>query len=199
MRYIPIIRRIYLAAALGLMLVTAMSACSSGGSSSTQNPQNAQGSFSAAPSLVHPTAQSAPAVPPSAGPSASAGGPASATSEITANWNMFFSSSTPNSKRVQLLQNGSEFSSSISAFSSSPFAGALTSKVDSVVLTSGTQAKLKYSLSAAGTTVANGATGTAVLQDGTWKVGDGVFCGLLSEAKGAGLKIAVPAACNSAS
>ena len=205
MRSIPITRRIYLAPALGLVLVAAMSACSSGGSSSTQNPQNAQGSFSAAPSQVHPTAQSAPAVPPSAGPSASAGpspsagGSASVISEITANWNTFFGPSTPNSKRVQLLQNGSEFSSSVSAFSSSPLASAVTSKVDSVTLTSATQAKVKYDLSAMGTTVAKGASGTSVLQDGTWKVGDGVFCGLLSEAKSAGLTIPVPAACGSAS
>ena len=82
--------------------------------------------------------------------------------------------STPNSRRVQLLQNGSEFSSSVSAFSSSPLASAVTSKVDSVTLTSATQAKVKYDLSAMGTTVAKGASGTSVLQDGTWKVGDGV-------------------------
>jgi hypothetical protein len=105
----------------------------------------------------------------------------------------------PNSKRVQLLQNGSEFSSSVIAFSSSPLASAVTSKVDSVTVTSATQAKVKYDLSAMGTTVAKGASGTSVLQDGTWKVGDGVFCGLLSEAKSAGLTIPVPAACSSAS
>jgi hypothetical protein len=103
----------------------------------------------------------------------------------------------PNSKRVQLLQNGSEFSSSVIAFSSSPLASAVTPKVDSVTVTSATQAKVKYDLSAMGTTVAKGASGTSVLQDGTWKVGDGVFCGLLSEAKSAGLTIPVPAACSS--
>jgi hypothetical protein len=75
----------------------------------------------------------------------------------------------------------------------------VTSKVDSVTLSSATQAKVKYDLSAAGTTVANGAIGTSVLQDGTWKVGDDVFCGLLSQARKAGLSITVPAACGSAS
>jgi hypothetical protein len=103
MRYVPITRRIYLTPALSLVLVTAMSACSSGGSNSTQNPQNAQGSFSAAPSQVHPTAASAPAVPPSTGSSASGGSP-SAGSQITTNWDTFFNSATPDSKRVQLLQ-----------------------------------------------------------------------------------------------
>jgi hypothetical protein len=67
-----------------------------------------------------------------------------------------------------------------------------------VTVTSATAAKVKYDLSALGTTVASGATGTSVLQDGTWKVGDDVFCGLLSQAKSAGLTIPVPSACSSA-
>jgi hypothetical protein len=97
-----------------------------------------------------------------------------------------------------LLENGSQFSSAISAFAASPLAAAVTSKVDSVSLSSATQAKVKYDLSAMGTTVASGASGTAVLQDGTWKVGDDVFCGLLTEAKSAGITIPVPSACSSA-
>jgi hypothetical protein len=68
-----------------------------------------------------------------------------------------------------------------------------------VTLTSATAAKVKYDLSALGTTVASGAIGTSVLQDGTWKVGDDVFCGLLSQAKSAGLTIPVPSACSSVS
>jgi hypothetical protein len=77
-------------------------------------------------------------------------------------------------------------------------ASAVSSKVDSVTLNSPTQATVKYNLSALGQTVASGATGTAVLQNGTWKVGDGVFCGLLTQAKTAGVISAVPAACSSA-
>jgi hypothetical protein len=198
MRCTPVKLRNRLVPALGLVLVTAMSACSSAGSSSTQNPQYAQGSYSAAPSQVHPTAVLAPTASAGAG-SAGSGGSASAVSEITTSWNAFFSSSTPASKRVQLLQNGSEFASSIRAFASSPLAAAVTSKVDSVTLSSATQAKVKYDLSAAGTAVATRATGTSVLQDGTWKVGDDVFCGLLNQAGKAGLSIKVPAACSSAS
>ncbi len=126
-------------------------------------------------------------------------GSSSAVAEITQNWTTFFNSSTPNSKRVQLLENGSQFSSAISAFAASPLAAAVTSKVDSVSLSSATKAKVKYDLSAMGATVASGASGTAVLQDGTWKVGDDVFCGLLTEAKSAGITIPVPSACSSAS
>jgi hypothetical protein len=177
-------RRIYLASALGLVFVTAVSACSSSNSSSSSSSVTAPSSTASAPS-----ASSSPA----------ASGTASAVSEITTNWNKFFNSSTPNSERVQLLENGSEFSSAISAFASSPLAAAVTSKVDSVTLTSSTKANVKYDLAAMGTTVASGATGTSVLQDGTWKVGDDVFCGLLNEAKSAGLSIPVPSACSSAS
>jgi hypothetical protein len=184
MRFNLTARRACLAPALGLVLVTAVSACSSSSSSS---------SSSAAPSTPASSSASAPAATSSA---AASGGSSSAVAEITTNWNTFFNSSTPNSKRVQLLQNGSQFTSSISAFASSPLAAAVTSKVDSVTVTSATAAKVKYDLSALGTTVASGATGTSVLQDGTWKVGDDVFCGLLSQAKSAGLTIPVPSVCS---
>jgi hypothetical protein len=168
--------RIYLVPALGLMLVAA-TACSSSSSSS-----------SSAPATSAP-ATSAPAT------TASAAASGSAVSQITANWEKFFNSSTPNSERVQLLENGSEFTAALAAFSASPLASAVTSKVDSVTVTSSTQANVKYDLSAAGTTVASGATGSAVLQDGTWKVGDDVFCGLLKEGASI-LNIKLPAACS---
>jgi hypothetical protein len=180
MRFNSTARRFYLAPALGLMLVTAMAACSSSSSSSSS------------------TTPSTPASAAASSSPAASGGSGSAEAEISTNWNKFFSSSTPNSERVQLLENGSQFSSAISAFAASPLAAAVTSKVDSVSLSSATQAKVKYDLSAMGTTVASGASGTAVLQDGTWKVGDDVFCGLLTEAKSAGITIPVPSACSSA-
>jgi hypothetical protein len=180
----------YLAPALGLVLVTAMSACSSSASSSSTPGSSASAS---APASAPSSAASAPSSAPPA-----SGGSAAAVAEITKNWNTFFNTSTPNSKRVTLLENGSQFSSAISAFADSPLASAVTSKVDSVTVTSATKAKVKYDLAAMGATVASGASGSSVLQDGTWKVGDDVFCGLLTEAKGAGLSIPVPSACSSA-
>jgi hypothetical protein len=187
MRFNSTARRFYLAPALGLVLVTAVAACSSGSSSSVSNPGSSASDVTTSPT----GASAAPTVTATAGSS-------NAVTEITTNWNTFFDSSTPNSKRVQLLQNGSEFTSAISAFASSPLAAAVTSKVDSVTLSSSTTANVKYDLSALGTTVASGASGTSVLQDGTWKVGDKVFCGLLTEAVSAGVmsKSAVPAACS---
>ena len=176
------VHRLYLAPALGLVFALAITACSSSGSSSSST-----------------AATSAPAATTSAATassSAAAGG--SAVAQITANWEAFFNPATPNSKRVQLLENGSEFASAINAFSASPLAQQVSSKVDSVSVTSATKANVKYDLTAAGTSVASGQTGTSVLQNGVWKVGDEVFCGLLKEGASL-LNISVPAACNSAS
>lgn len=181
MRFHSRVHRFYLAPALGLVFALAITACSSSGSSSSS------------------TATSAPAATTSAATassSAAAGG--SAVAQITANWEAFFNPATPNSKRVQLLENGSEFASAINAFSASPLAQQVSSKVDSVSVTSATKANVKYDLTAAGTSVASGQTGTSVLQDGVWKVGDEVFCGLLKQGASL-LNVSVPAACNSAS
>jgi len=177
----PRVHRLYLAPALGLVFALAITACSSSGSSSSS------------------TATSAPAATTSAATassSAPAGG--SAVAQITANWEAFFNPATPNAKRVLLLENGAQFASAISSFSASPLAQSVSSKVDSVVLTSATKANVKYDLTAAGTSVATGQTGTSVLQNGVWKVGDDVFCGLLKQGASL-LNISVPAACNSAS
>lgn len=182
MRFHYMARRILTAPALGLALAAATTACSSGSSSTTPST----------------TTSSSTAAGTSASGSASAGGGSSAaTSQITANWEAFFSSSTPNSKRVQLLQNGQQFAAAVSAFSKSPMASAVSAKVDSVTMTSATQAKVKYDLTAAGTSVESGATGVAVLENGVWKVGDASFCGLLQQGSTI-LNIPVPSACKSA-
>ncbi len=178
MRFHHMAGRIFLAPALALSLAATLAACSSSGSSSTT---------STAPAIASSTAA----------PAGSGGGSAGAVAAIKANWQAFFSSSTPNSKRVQLLQNGTEFADAIKAFSASPLASAVTSKVDSVTLNSATKATVKYDLTAAGQTVASGQTGSAVLENGTWKVGDDIFCGLLRQGASM-LNIKVPAACSSA-
>lgn len=181
MRFHSRVHRFYLAPALGLVFALAITACSSSGSSSSSTATSAPDATTSAA-----TASS----------SAAAGG--SAVAQITANWEAFFNPATPNSKRVQLLENGSEFASAINAFSASPLAQQVSSKVDSVSVTSATKANVKYDLTAAGTSVATGQTGTSVLQDGVWKVGDEVFCGLLKQGASL-LNVSVPAACNSAS
>ena len=183
MRFHNMARRILIAPAFALALAAAVTACSSGGTSSSA-PATASGTPAGTASA-------------SASASASAGGSSSAVSQITANWEAFFSSSTPDSKRVELLQNGQTFAATVTAFSKSPLASAVAAKVDSVKLTSSTQANVKYDLTAAGTSVASGATGVAVLEGGVWKVGDASFCGLLQQGSTI-LNIPVPSACKSA-
>jgi purine-cytosine permease-like protein len=178
MRFHHMAGRIFLAPALALSLAATVAACSSAGSSpaaSTTGAATPTGTVQA---------------------TASGGGSAAAVAAIKANWQAFFSSSTPNAKRVALLQNGAQFATAIKEFAASPLASAVTSKVDSVRLDSATKATVKYDLTAAGTTVASGQTGSAVLENGTWKVGDDIFCGLLRQGASL-LNIKVPAACNS--
>lgn len=180
MRFHDMARRILLAPALGLALAAAVAACSSSPSATTTPPAT--------------TSAAAPATNTPSPAATSTGGSSAAVAAITTNWEAFFSSSTPNSKRVELLQNGSQFASAVQAFSSSPLASAVSAKVDSVTVTSPTQASVKYDLTAAGQSVAKGATGVAVLENGVWKVGDASFCGLLKEGSSF-LNIPLPSAC----
>ena len=177
MRFPPAARRIMLAPALCLALALAVAACSSSGSSSS----------SSAPPSSTPVSSAAPV---SSSPSGS-----SAAAEITANWEKFFNSSTSLSERVALLQNGSVFSSAISALSKLPLASGIGAKVTGVTVTSATSATVTYDLVSGSTTLLTGQKGTAVHQDGTWKVGDASLCGLFKLVPGG----TVPAACSSAS
>jgi hypothetical protein len=180
MRLPLVARRIILAPALALALALAVAACSSSSSSSSSSA-----SSSSAP------ASSAPA---SSAPASSASGNSAAVAEITANWEKFFNFGTPTSERVALLQNGSAFSSAISALSKIPLASGIGAKVTGVTVNSATSATVNYNLVSGSTTLLGGQTGKAVYEDGTWKVGDASLCGLFKLVPGGTL----PAACNSA-
>jgi hypothetical protein len=174
------IRRVVGACALVALAATA-AAC--GGSSPS--------SSSTTPASSPTTASSAPATSPAATSSASSA-PAGSTAAITTNWETFFNSKTSVAKRVSLLQDGSQFASIITAQQHSPLAAGLTAKVVSISNVTGSQADVKYNLIVGGSKVPM--TGTAVYEDGTWKVGVATFCGLLHLE---GLK-PMPAVCSSA-
>jgi hypothetical protein len=179
MRLPLVARRIILAPALALALALAVAACSS-----SSSPSSSSASSSSAP------ASSAPA---SSAPASSASGSSAAVAEITANWEKFFNFGTPTSERVALLQNGSAFSSAISALSKIPLASGIGAKVTSVTVNSATSATVTYNLVSGSSTLLGGQTGKAVYEDGTWKVGDASLCGLFKLVPGG----TVPAACNS--
>jgi|SRR5580700_1919430 hypothetical protein len=184
MRFPLVARRIILAPVLGLALALAVSACSSSSSSSSSSAASSAAAPAGSPSAI---VSSAPA-------SSSSSGNSAAVAQITTNWEKFFNASTPLSQRVALLQNGSSFSSAIDSFSKLPLAGGIGAKVTGVTVNSATSATVTYSLVAGSTTLLGGQTGTAVYQDGTWKVGDASLCNLFKLIPGGSL----PAACSSA-
>jgi hypothetical protein len=181
MRFPLVARRVILAPALALALAASVAACSSSSSSSS--------SAAASSAAASSAAASSPAVA-----SASATDSAAAVAEITANWEKFFSASTPTAERAALLQNGGAFAAAISALSKIPLASGISAKVTGVTLTSATTATVTYDIVAGSTSLLSGQKGTAVYQDGTWKVGDPSLCGLFKLIPGG----SVPAACSSA-
>jgi hypothetical protein len=138
-----------------------------------------------------------PSASPSAKPSSTAAAIAADQKEIAANWVAFFNPKTPVSQRVSLLQNGSQFASVLTAQASSALASEASAQVTKVTVITSSQAQVKYNVLVSGTPELTNQTGTAVYQDGTWKVGDASFCGLLTLEAG-GSTSSLPAACKSA-
>jgi len=155
---------------------------------------------SSAPSTAGTSApagtSSAATSPATSATTSGASAPAGAVAAITKNWEAFFNAKTPDSKRVMLLQDGTQFASVIKSQSGSGLAALATAKVTNVTVNSATQATVKYEILVGGQPQLK-QTGTAVLQNGTWKVGLASFCGLLI-IENAGKTSGLPAACKSA-
>jgi len=181
MRFPLVARQIILAPALAVALALAVAACSSSSSPSGSSAPAASAPASSAP------ASSAPA---------SSLNTATAAAEITANWEKFFNSSTPVAEKVTLLQHGSVLEPAIKAFDSLPLASGIGAKVTNVTMNSATSATVTYDLTGpGGSSLLPNQKGTAVYENGTWKVGTASLCGLLKLIPGG----SVPSACNSAS
>ena len=184
MRFRLLARRITLVPALVLALALTAAACSS----SSSSPAAPATSSSA------PASSAAPATSSAAASSPAAGSTANAAAEITANWEKFFDSSTPVAEKVTLLQNGKVLQPAIKALVALPLASNLGAKVTAVTVTSPTKAAVTYNITSSGSSLLSGQKGTAVYQDGTWKVGTASLCDLLKLVPGG----SVPAACSSA-
>lgn len=104
----------------------------------------------------------------------------SAKSEIKAAFVQFFAGSTPVSKKVALLQNGSQFESLIASMATSSIAKSLSIAVSRIKLVSSKLAKVTYTLYLGTTPALKNATGEALYEAGHWKVGDQSFCALLA-------------------
>jgi hypothetical protein len=110
--------------------------------------------------------------------------------QIKSAYAKFFSGRTSVSDRVALLQNGPRFRSVIQGFASNPLAKNVSATVSSVTLQGANNAKVVYTVKVAGAGLPK-QTGTAVRENGTWKVGDASLCKLVS------LQGTTPAACKS--
>jgi hypothetical protein len=127
-----------------------------------------------------PPASSPSATPSATSTSSAAPGGSADKQAITTNWTAFFNPKTPVTQRVDLLQNGSAFASIIRAQAGSALAGSASAQVVKVTVISTSEAAVTYNILVAGTPALKNQAGTAVYQDGKWKVGDASFCGLLT-------------------
>ncbi|MDW8806783.1 hypothetical protein P1P68_18845 [Streptomyces scabiei] len=158
-----------LAAALVLLLAPALAACSdeSGGGGDTAPPTP----------TVERTADER------GEPSVSASGPAdteAAEEQIEKNWKTFFDPSTSTKEKQAVLENGDEMGPVLAAFSGDKRGGQVEAEVKKVTFTSATGADVTYTLLLEGATALPDAAGTAVEQDGTWKLSVKTLCGLVA-------------------
>ena len=103
------------------------------------------------------------------------------TDQVKSAYETFFSSKTPLSERVALLQNGSRFRAVMKSFASNPLASNTSAKVFSVTVQGAKRAKVVYEVMIAGGVVPPGKqTGSAVREGGKWKVDDASLCALLA-------------------
>ncbi|MFF5961627.1 hypothetical protein [Streptomyces luteogriseus] len=150
-----------IAAALVLALAPALAACSddSGGSESTPPTPTAE------------RTTSAPATAPA--------DRAAAEAEIKQNWQKFFDPKTSTEEKQAVLQNGDRMGPVLQAFSGDERGGQVQAKVTKVEFTSATGADVTYTLTLKGATVLPDASGSAVEQDGTWKLSAKTLCALV--------------------
>jgi hypothetical protein len=135
-----------------------LAACGGGGAS-TASPK--------------PTASTTTAAEPTSGPAAVAA--------ITANWETVFNGEAPIPSRLTLVQYGPQLAAFVAAQAKTSFGAAAagsTATVNSVTITSPSQATVHYEVLLLGTPLLKNQVGTAVYLDGVWKVAIASFCGL---------------------
>jgi Tfp pilus assembly protein PilV len=107
------------------------------------------------------------------------GAGAQAQAQIKSAYEKFFSGKTPVSDRVAVLQNGPKFRGLVTSFASNPLAKNVSVTVSSVTLRDAVFARVVYTVKLGGSALPK-QTGTAVRENGTWKVGDASLCKLVS-------------------
>jgi hypothetical protein len=105
---------------------------------------------------------------------------AAAAAEIKKNWAAFFSKNTPLATKLMYLQHGDTLKAAVQRFGTDPRTSQASAKVVDVFVTSPTSATVNYQVLLNGQAALPNAVGTAVYEDGVWKVGASTLCGLLS-------------------
>jgi hypothetical protein len=104
---------------------------------------------------------------------------ANAEAQIRSAYAQLFSPKTSLSDRIAVLQNGAKFKTVVSGFASNPLAKKVTVDVSKVQLQGSDKAKVVYTVKFGGTSLPT-QTGSAVVQDGTWRVGYASLCKLVA-------------------
>jgi len=118
------------------------------------------------------------------------GNTAAAQAQIKSAYEKFFSGKTSVADRVAVLQNGPQFKGLVTSFAANPLAKNVNVTVSSVTLKGQDKARVVYTVKLGGVGLPK-QTGTAVLQNGSWKVGDASLCKLVA------LQGSTPSVCKS--
>ncbi|MFJ6834984.1 hypothetical protein [Streptomyces sp. NPDC091209] len=146
-----------------LVLAAALTACSdsSGGASSAPPTPPVETSTGAQPSPTAPA------------------DPAAAQKEIKQNWEKFFDPAVSTKEKQAVLENGDQMAQVLQGFNGDQRGQQVKATVEKIEFTSPTGADVTYSLTLKGATALPNASGTAVEQNGTWKVSVNTLCALV--------------------
>ncbi|MGC4987116.1 MULTISPECIES: hypothetical protein [unclassified Streptomyces] len=150
------------AVAAVLVLAAALTACSDdsgGGSSASPTPSAAQST--SVPSATAPA------------------DPAAAQQEIRQNWEKFFDPAVSAKEKQAVLENGDQMAPLLQGFNGDQRGQQVKANVEKIEFTSPTEADVTYTLTLNGATALPNASGTAVEQNGTWKVSVKTLCALV--------------------
>ena len=109
----------------------------------------------------------------------SSGGTPDASAQVKSAYEKFFAANTSLSDRVALLQDGSRFKPVVQQFASNPLAKNVGVTVSSVTLQGADKANVVFTVKFGNTSLGKQA-GTAVRENGTWKVGYAGLCKLVA-------------------
>ncbi|MFF3449837.1 hypothetical protein ACFYXJ_22195 [Streptomyces sp. NPDC002667] len=150
-----------MAGAAVLVLAAALTACSGNGGGSSASST--------------PSAQQSTSLPSATAPA----DPAAARTEIKQNWEKFFDPAVSAKEKQAVLENGDRMAPVLQGFNGDQRGQQVKATVNKVEFTSPTEATVTYTLTLKGATALPNASGTAVEQNGTWKVSVNTLCALV--------------------